>query len=348
MKDDISLLNLMIADMVQQQGVHQASGYWTRHTNKIRKAIMRYGLKNFRSMPEISRAYGDPPFVYDPVDLLPTGSPRARALRLLRRLPLIKYLQKGFYKINKANIAELNRYKDLYISTQLHRIGMELLPGGCWPDTLAGNPNCTVKIGDTAVGQANLRSMVEIRDCGQAVDFGAVRVAMEIGGGIGAYTHMLLHCYSGIRKFIYLDIPPVLYVSTQYLRNYFGDAVIDYRRSASMEKITFQENDELEIYCIAPWQLPLVESSINYFWNSASFQEMPEEVVDNYAQQVGRLKDAENFQMALYVYDRHDDNTLSYETILKLFDSSGISLDRFMPEDSCGIVQKGRHYVSAV
>ncbi len=75
---------------------------------------------------------------------------------------------------------------------------------------------------------------------------------------------------------------------------------------------------------------------------------MPEEVVDNYAQQVGRLKDAENFQMALYVYDRHDDNTLSYETILKLFDSSGISLDRFMPEDSCGIVQKGRHYVSAV
>ena len=58
------------------------------------------------------------------------------------------------------------------------------------------------------------------------IDFKRVRSVFEIGGGFGANIHLLLENYNNIRKVIYLDIPPNLYVGTQYLKAFFGDAVV--------------------------------------------------------------------------------------------------------------------------
>lgn len=347
MEDNETLLNNMVADMKKQQGIHQASGYWLRHTGLIQKAIQRHGLKDFRRRNDISKSYGDPPQCYDPIDLLPAYSIQAILLRILRRIPPVRFLYKKFYKINKTHLLELNRLKNIAAHAQFRVIEEKLLPANRWPETLAGNPNNLFTVNGKEIGHANARSLVEIQEFSQCIDYSAVRVGMEIGGGIGAYTHMLIHCFPNIKKFIYLDIPPVLYVSTQYLRHYFGKAVIDYNQTRDLDKICFQDNDELEILCIAPWQLPRVAAPVDYFWNSASFQEMPADIVGNYAHEISRLRNPATSSIALYIYERHDGNTLSYEQIVSLFQAKGINLTHLPDASTCNIIQPGRRYISS-
>lgn len=77
----------------------------------------------------------------------------------------------------------------------------------------------------------------------------------EIGGGFGQYIHVLLQNYSNIKKILYLDIVPNIYVGTQYLKRFYGESVIDYNITRKMNKIQFSDNNKLEIICIAPWQI---------------------------------------------------------------------------------------------
>jgi len=140
------------------------------------------------------------------------------------------------------------------------------------------------------------------------IDYNAIKVVFEIGGGFGANCHILLENYKNIKKIIYLDIPPNLYIGTQYLKSFYGDCVIDYSKTHQLNEIKFKDNEELEIYCIAPWQIELVNEKIDLFFNAHSFVEMPKKIVKNYAD---KLLDrfTENTQIILISYDNFNLNT---------------------------------------
>ena len=150
-------------------------------------------------------------------------------------------------------------------------------------------------------------------------DMSKISTYFEIGGGFGSNVHFLLNNFSNIRKVIYLDMVPNLFVGTEYLRSFFGDSVKDYCDLKKNEQIKFSENNNLEIYCIPPWKIENISGTIDHFHNSASFQEMPEKVVKNYSNFILELLKNKG-SISLIVYDGFDRNkTLSPTQINNIF-----------------------------
>ena len=79
-----------------------------------------------------------------------------------------------------------------------------------------------------------------------------------------------------------------MFVATEYLRTFFNDAVKDYLELKN-KKIAFSNDDNLEILCITPWQLPHVDLQIDHFHNSYSFPEMTLEIIENYSKFINKI-----------------------------------------------------------
>jgi len=93
----------------------------------------------------------------------------------------------------------------------------------------------------------------------------------EIGGGFGANIHFLITNFPNIKKILYLDAVPNIYVGTKYLEHHFGKKVKNYLELKNLDKISFKKTDELEILCIPPWLIEKVDAEIDHFHNAASF-----------------------------------------------------------------------------
>ena len=120
------------------------------------------------------------------------------------------------------------------------------------------------------------------------------------------YLNFLIQNFSNIKKILYLDVVPNIYVGTSYLKRYFGEKVKDYTELKNLNKISFSKNDELEILCIPPWLIERVEAEIDHFHNAASFVEMPKEVIKNYVKFIKKFKTKE---ISLISYDNFDTKT---------------------------------------
>ena len=124
----------------------------------------------------------------------------------------------------------------------------------------------------------------------KSFNFKSIKSFFEIGGGFGANIHFLITNFPNIKKILYLDVVPNIYVGTEYLRHHFKGKVKDYLELRNFEKISFSKNDELEILCIPPWLIEKVEVEIDHFHNAASFVEMPKLVIQNYIKYVKKFK----------------------------------------------------------
>lgn len=113
-------------------------------------------------------------------------------------------------------------------------------------------------------------------------NFRKISSFFEIGGGFGSKVHFLLNNFPNIKKIIYLDIVPNIFVGTEYLRKFFKDNVIDYLKTRDLNSISFSNNNDLEILCLPVWQIEKLSVEMDYFHNSHSFVEMPKSVVENY------------------------------------------------------------------
>ena len=96
----------------------------------------------------------------------------------------------------------------------------------------------------------------------------------------------MLTNFKNVKKVVFLDRVPNLYVGTEYLRSFFGNSVIDYTKTKEMKEIKFKDDESLEIYCIAPWQIEKLNIEIDHFHNACSFVEMPPKVIQNYAKHI--------------------------------------------------------------
>ena len=138
----------------------------------------------------------------------------------------------------------------------------------------------------------------------------------EIGGGFGANVHFLITNFPNIKKILYLDAVPNIYIGTKYLEHHFGKKVKNYLDLKNLDKINFQKNDELEILCIPPWLIEKVDVEIDHFHNAASFVEMPKMVINNYVKFIKRFKTKE---ISLISYSGYDLKTTFNPEELNLF-----------------------------
>ena len=150
-------------------------------------------------------------------------------------------------------------------------------------------------------------------------NFKNIESFFEIGGGFGTNIHFLITNFPNIKKIIYLDIVPNIYVGTSYLKKHFGDNVIDYVNLKNLNKISFSKNNNLEILCIPPWLIEKVDVEIDHFHNAASFVEMPIKIIKNYIKFIKKFKTAE---ISLVSYDDFNlETTFHPEKLNNFFDN---------------------------
>ena len=149
-------------------------------------------------------------------------------------------------------------------------------------------------------------------------DFKNIKNYFEIGGGFGSNIHFLITNFPNIKKILYLDTVPNIYVGTEYLRHHYKENVKDYLELRNLNKISFSKNNELEIFCIPPWLIEKVETEIDHFHNSASFVEMPKKVISNYVKFIKNLRTRE---ISLISYSGFDlKTTFNPEELNSFFD----------------------------
>ena len=156
-------------------------------------------------------------------------------------------------------------------------------------------------------------------------DFGLTKTFFEIGGGFGSNIHFLITNFPNIKKIIYLDIVPNIYVGTEYLKYHFKENVIDYLQVKDKDEIKFSDNDDLEIICIPPWLIEKVKVEIDHFHNAASFVEMPEKIVKNYIKYVNKFKTK---QISLMSYDDFDPKTTFDPNLLSNFFDNKLIIEK--------------------
>lgn len=184
--------------------------------------------------------------------------------------------------------------------------GRNLLKKYIMPYSLVGNCLQKVVIAGHEYSIHYLNLLEQHDNVALRVRFNNLHAVFEIGGGFGTNIHLLLENYKNIRKVLYLDIPPNLYVGTQYLRAFYGTAVIDYRALKHVGSLEFSKDDNMEIVCIAPWQIEKFRGTIDIFMNSHSFVEMPKSVVENYVLKFNGFSAAKDAAIAFTSYDGFD------------------------------------------
>jgi putative sugar O-methyltransferase len=208
----------------------------------------------------------------------------------------------------------LSNDKDNFLLDSSLKLPDETLRGGC---------RLYCNIGGDKISVDYLNNLNNLKLISKNLTLSKVKNYFEIGGGYGAFTHCLLTNFTNIRKVIYLDIPPNLYIGTQYLRSFFGDAVKDYSETCNLKTIKFEENDALEIFCIAPMQIEALDCKINYFHNSSSFVEMPEKIVKNYGKHISRVLDNEGVISLISYTDFREGVTLNPKNLSEILGLKG-------------------------
>ena len=163
-----------------------------------------------------------------------------------------------------------------------------------------------------------LKMAHRIHNLSKYFNFKDIKSYFEIGGGFGSNIHFLITNFPNIKKILYLDIVPNIYVGTEYLRYYYREKVKDYLELRNLEKISFSKNNDLEIFCIPPWLIEKVETEIDHFHNAASFVEMPRKVISNYVKFIKKFNTQE---ISLISYSNFDlKTTFNPEELNNFFD----------------------------
>lgn len=289
LQDDPELLRLMLVDERMQSALYRPGPYWAGYQRRVERALRRFGVREFRRRPEIGKGYSDT-VRKNPAELwLEQGKLRHAVKLLVAMLPPVRGMLADAQRIARLHRDDARRVRDRYYQSALGPWLEKVTAREPMPDTTVGGSEDLVTINGQDLARIYVSFLIRMETFAQDVAFGSARTAMEIGGGFGAWVHLLLSRYPNVRKVAYIDIPPMIYVGTQYLRHFYGDSVVDYRQTRTRERIAFKSNDALEILCLCPWQIESLDASIDVFWNSASFREMPPDIIRNYARHVDRL-----------------------------------------------------------
>jgi len=305
-KDDISLLEAMLCDSEKQPPLYNPGKYWVSKAKNSAKQIKKHGLSNFRGSDNlIGLSYADNELL-DFRNVSRHGFGGAIVRKLANTFPMNR-LFNAQVSATKSIADRLNSITQKFIDSDDKT--QSLIENYVIPYSILGGCESKVQVKgqDCALSYINLLEQHD--NIARRINFEEANSIFEIGGGFGTNIHLLLENYPNIRKVIYLDIPPNLYVGTQYLKSFYGNSVIDYLTTRELSTVQFTDNEELEIFCIAPWQIEQLNNSVDVFINAHSFVEMPIKTAQNYADKISCLSNDKNTAIALTTYDKSDPST---------------------------------------
>ena len=298
---DLLFKALLEDEKKQNKELYSSGKYWAKKNLKIIDQIKRKKLKNFRGLNSgVGTSYTDNVVTNIANELNFFG----RLAFQLFRLPFLNRLFSKQIDITLSHVIDLLKFQSIVYqdSQNIKRLinkykFNDSVNNGCCQKFLYEN----VEYSFLYLEIAN-----RIENISKFLDFKKINSFFEIGGGFGANVDFIISNFPNIKKIIYLDVVPNIYVGTSYLANKYGKHVIDYTLTRNKKIIEFSENDNLEIICIAPWQIENLDIKIDHFHNAASFVEMPKKVVKNYLNFIFKNKVK---SISLVTYSAHDPNT---------------------------------------
>jgi len=341
LNDDFELLDIMTADSKRQPPLYSPGPYWANKIQKSTDEIKKTGIDNFRGSSLIGLSYGDNLYTDNRQT---SGHALKRIVQWLTKTYPISKLYDNQVRWTEAYASESNVHAQEILN--LKDRTRYLLEKYNMPYSLLGNCLKKVEINGCDYSIYYLNVLEQHDNIASHINFNNVNSVFEIGGGFGARTHLLLENYKNIRKILYLDIPPNLYTGTQYLKTLYGSsAVHDYRDTKDLESIKFSNDDSLEIFCIAPWQIENFKDKVNVFLNSSSFVEMPKKIIQNYVDKFNKFPDSKNSAVALNTYDNFELNSTLHPNELPLFFKER-KFENFEVEKLLESSRKNYYYVS--
>ncbi len=285
--DDPALLALMVEDAAHGGPLWTATAYWRGYSARILRELKRVGLSSLRTNQTLLKGFATGGM---PLPELP-AAPWKRALwEALHALPGVSQIAGEYRRVLAAEYArhrETRRQHARMVMDEIAHAFPDMRP----PAGLSngGADDAFTWRGHTVV-PAFAMYLSRVADFYARVPARDVTAMIEIGPGLGfnSLAHMTIN--PSLRVIVNVDIVPVLYLSTQFLKSIDGVDVIDYRALRARERIVIEQPSAgVRIYQLAPWLLPRVQGAFDYFFNAFSFQEMEPEVCRNYAVQLLRL-----------------------------------------------------------
>jgi len=284
-KDDFKLLKLINKDSKKYKAFNNY-GYWKKIRIINLNSLRKFGLNNFRGMynPSIT-SYGD------------NQCTDVRFGLNFGILKLLKWIINNLYPINKVFKDQVILGESFYINyikskakliekdqkviRLINKYDLKI-------DTLRGGCHTFSKFKDKKISHFYIEKLNTIDYIAKKINLNSKKSLLEIGGGFGVFTHLAIELFN-IKKIIFIEISPTLYVASQYLKSFYGDSVIDYSKTRLKNKISFSNNNKIEIFCILPHQINYVQTEVDLFFNSHSFCVMEEKIIKEYILRIKRI-----------------------------------------------------------
>jgi len=310
------LLNKLLNDEKKvDRELYSSGSYWDYKNRKAVYQLKKNGLENFRGLNSgVGTSYTDN-LVYDFRNEL---NLKGRLVSAFFDLPLIKKIFQGQLAVTSDHIN--NYIKNLSIVYKSNENVKSLIQKYKFDKTVEFGCVSKFSLNSLLYSTHYLNMAHRIDILSKTFNFKNTKSFFEIGGGFGANIHFLLTNFSNIKKIIYLDTVPNIYIGSEYLKYFYGKSVKNYLDTYDSNKISFSNDEKLEIICMPPWQIEKLDAKIDHFHNAASFVEMPEKVVKNY---ISHLKKNKIKDISLISYGNHDPKTtFNPELLNKFFDGN--------------------------
>lgn len=313
-KDDSALFAKVEKDAVASQGSILGPGeYWNPILRGDIRSIESRGIVNFRSpSSRIGKSYSDSPRIVD-FESAPLKRSRLLGSTLMRlpgfRLTFLDQIARTKKLFNecvelKGRILEASPVAQSLISSR--KVPNNSTLGGCQDASEI-----------EGVGLVSHLYLDQI----QALDQLLLRyppitkstVLCEIGGGFGAFTHILLSNLPEIKKIIYVDIFPNLYVAHQYLR---AQAIAHVQYVGLNENFDHSLDPKFpSIFLMLPETFRRLRPEWDFLYNSNSAVEMSSETLAAYSLICHEmLRSRPNSCVALRTYEQPKQHPLRRST----------------------------------
>ena len=306
------LIDELIKDEKKNDRSLYSSGpYWDYKNSRAILEIKKKGIKDFRGLTAgIGTSFSD----NEVLDVRNEYNIKGRIFGKIFSLPLLNIIFNSQLKLTKSYIKSFLLNKSIVYEND--RNVHDLLKKYKFENTTEFGCVSSFKYLNKKYSCHYLEMADRINKLSKQFNFNDISSLFEIGGGFGANVHFLITNFPNIKKILYLDVVPNIYVGTQYLKRFYKDNIKDYSDLKNLDTISFSRNNELEILCIPPWLIEKVEANIDHFHNAASFVEMPKKIVENYVKFIRKFKTKE---ISLISYDKFDLKTTFNPEELNIF-----------------------------
>ena len=278
---NIKLLNLLENDFKKNFSSSIASRYWHRRTNKILRDLKKRGMEGFRGFNRgIGIGFSD----HKSVDIRNVLGTKEKLFSYIFNFGFFNSIFSEQLKLTKFYCETSLIFKKNYYENS--EITKKLLNKYKFENTCSWGAVDKINYKNNEIASIYLLMANRMNFINQKIDLAKIGSFCEIGSGFGANVHFLQTNFKNIKKIICLDIFPTIFILTEYLKSIYGEAVKDYTYIKKNDKIEFEDNDKLEIFCVPNWDAGKIKSEIDHLHNAHSFVEMSSEQLKIYNEKI--------------------------------------------------------------